>query len=184
MTLTSHGHRIPGSRIDDETYVAVARCGGVVFCTQCIREAAGVPQRPSDTKVILHRWQWDTLVDTLIDSVPSHIQPWMEERFTIRTAPCRLLNKDIPVHYIFFGFKQELTKWRLTNGISPKDTTLARDWPKLQGRRALPVPVYEWDWMRNNIRHQITLQAREVIYEMEAKFGSGPELYRSYERQD
>jgi hypothetical protein len=183
MTRTSHGHHIPGSRIDDEMErVSVARCGGVKLCTQCIRESAGVPQRPSDTKLTLHRWEWDTIADVLIDKVPSYIQTWMDERFTIRTRnPYLQYVTEVPVHYIFFGFKQEMTKWRLKHGISPKDTTLARDWVKLQGLRARPIPVYDWGWMRNNTRHEIALRARHEIYGLESRYGSGPELYRSYD---
>lgn len=129
-------------------------------------------------KLILSRWQWDEITDVLIRSVPMHIQLWMDERFTIRTTPKGAA--DVPVLYIFFGYKQELTRWRLEHGIAAKDTFLARDYAQMQGLRARPVPVYDWGWMSNNIRHNIVLQAREEIYQLEARYGSGPELYRSY----
>lgn len=36
MTLTSHGHHIPGtSREDEDPEAKVARCGGIVLCHHC-----------------------------------------------------------------------------------------------------------------------------------------------------
>ena len=138
-----------------------------------------LPTRPEGwDRIVLSRWQWDEITDILIGSVPVHIQLWMDERFTIKTVPTN--GGDIPVLYVFFGFKQELTKWRLANDISPKDTILARDWGKMEGRMFKPVPVYDWGWMRNNVKHEIILRARDIIYRAEVTFGSGPELYMSY----
>jgi len=40
MALTSHGHHIPGTSSDDESYKRVrARCGGPGLCPQCSKEA-------------------------------------------------------------------------------------------------------------------------------------------------
>lgn len=133
------------------------------------------------SKVIINRWQWDQVSDALIGSVPSHINVWMDERFKIKYAPNCTCRCDIRPLYIFFGYKQELTKWRLANDIAVKDTFLARDWRKMEGLIARPIPVYDWGWMRNNVKHEIVLRAREGIYRLESMYGSGPELYRSYD---
>jgi hypothetical protein len=137
----------------------------------------------SERKVIINRWQWDQVSDTLIGSVPGGIRNWMDEHFKIKTRPIDR-DAEAQVLYIFFGYKQELVKWRVKHGIAAKDTILARDWSKLQGLRFRPVPVYDWRWMRNNVAHEITRQARSAIYHAEDTFGSGPELYRSYNEEE
>ena len=134
----------------------------------------------SDRQVIINRWQWDEISIILIKDVPGGIQSYMDEHFKIKTRPVDR-NAEAQVLYIFFGYKQELVKWRVKNNIAAKDTVLARDWHKLQGLRARPVPVYEWGWLKNNVTHEITTHARSAIYHLEDTFGSGPELYRSYQ---
>jgi len=185
MTLTRHGHHIPHTTdADEDSFVARARCGGVGLCRSCNQDAVaarGTGEDELNRKVILNRWQWDEISDILIGNVPGGIQNYMDEHFKIKTVPTN--GGDIPVLYVYFGFKQELTKWRLKHGIAVKDTVLARDWQKMEGRMFKPVPVYDWGWMRNNVKHEIVLRARDIIYRAEVTFGSGPELYRSYNEE-
>lgn len=135
----------------------------------------------ANRKLIISRWQWDEISSVLIRDTPGRINDWMDERFKIRTSLKTKPHNDIPALYIFFGYKQELVKWRLKHGIDHKDTVLARDWENLKGIRGRPVPVYDWGWMKNNAFHSITRRAREAIYDLEAMYGSGPWLYKSYE---
>jgi hypothetical protein len=134
-----------------------------------------------DRKVIIDRWQWDEISTILFGSTPGGIQDWMDSKFKIKTISYMPRVSEVDVLFIFFGFKQEMEKWRKENGLAPQSVILARDHEKLTGRRFRPVPVYDWGWMSNNKTHEIVKRARDVIYRAEATFGSGPFLYLSYE---
>jgi hypothetical protein len=57
--------------------------------------------------------------------------------------------------------------------ISANDVVLARDWKRLEGRRARPKPVYgNKEWYRLNRDHDIVTNARRQIYNLESLYGT------------
>ncbi|ASR83368.1 hypothetical protein SEA_CATERPILLAR_78 [Arthrobacter phage Caterpillar] len=128
-------------------------------------------------KLEIWQWQFEEMVGLLTATCRNdnkeawdHIWAWSKEHFKIIQRP--VLIPEMPTKYVFFGYKQDATRYRLEHDIDPKDMILARDWKKLEGLRARIVRVnMDGEWSRLNWYHEHHYNARGVCNHIESMCG-------------
>lgn len=123
------------------------------------------------SKLAVRRWQYDEIENILSATMSDEdAEKLVAEHFELAQIPARF--PEVPIVYVFFGYKQDAVHWRLENDVAMKDVVLARDWRKLEGRRGRPKPIYgNREWFRNNRNHEIVKEARQQIYNLEVIYG-------------
>jgi hypothetical protein len=129
-------------------------------------------------KLEIFQWQRDALTE-LFSRKHDTYEEWLKaQRFLdAHFEVVKLEQKggdDIPNVYVFFGYKQDATRYRLEHNIDPKDMVLAKDAEdKLQGLRARPIRVnQDSEWYFHNWQHRISMDARYRMAIMEAYYGT------------
>lgn len=124
----------------------------------------------------IFQWQHDALIDLLIRNCKTY-EDWQNmwqfvgDNFEVRKM--EQIGQDVKAVYIFFGYKQDATRYRLEHNIDPRDMVLARNYDMLMGRRARPIRVNqdsEWYW--HNWNHLMSINARYLMSTLEATYGS------------
>lgn len=123
-------------------------------------------------KIEVSRWQFDGIIAALLNTDNfDEIWTWAHRQMDIRKIPQR--HGDVPMLYVYFGYKKDANAWRIERGIRPRDVVTANDWAKLDGRRGRPVPIaLDCEWSQINWNHENHQRARDVIYRLEAVYGS------------
>ena len=131
-------------------------------------------------KLEVDRWQFECFIEMMYDRRRRNGQEdkefwdmlwaWSRAHMTIRTP--KVLDLELPTKYVFFGYKQDATRYRLENDIDPKDMILARDYEKLEGLHCRIVRVgQDSDWSRLNWHHAISYKTRDMCAHIEAMVG-------------
>ncbi|QFG08756.1 hypothetical protein PBI_INGRID_87 [Arthrobacter phage Ingrid] len=128
-------------------------------------------------KMTIARWQRDALTE-LFGRQAKTFEEWqatqhfLDAHFEIEKLEQKG-GDEIKNVYVFFGYKQDATRYRLEHDIDPRDMVNVKDHHMLVGRRARPIPVNQdskWYWLNWNHRHSI--EARYEMGVMEAYYGS------------
>jgi hypothetical protein len=127
-------------------------------------------------KLEIQQWQRDALVELLGHKVSSH-EEWqkmwafIEAHFEVKKLAQE--GEDVKNIYVFFGYKQDATRYRLEHNIAPRDMVTANDAHLLTGLRARPIRVNQdshWYWL--NWSHRNSIEARYQMSVLEAYYGS------------
>ena len=127
-------------------------------------------------KMLIDQWQRDVLVE-LLGRQQKTFEDWqnmwrfIDAHFEVK--PIEQHGGDLKNVYVFFGYKQDATKYRLEHDIDPRDMVIAANHHMLQGRRARPIRVNEeseWYWL--NWNHDHSIQSRYQMGVMESYYGS------------
>ena len=95
-----------------------------------------------------------------------------QETLEIRKAPKTIEGLDT-VYMDFGGSLDTARAFSDMYGVPRKQIVLARDWRKLEGRRAYVKPVnQDYFWSLLNWNHKNHTDARTKVYQMEARNGS------------
>lgn len=125
-------------------------------------------------KLEVYRWQFELMVGLLMtkqDASFDTIWTFLSEHFQIIRLPQK--GGEMPVVYVFYGYKQDAVRYRIENNIDPKDMVLAREWRKLEGLRARPVIIDQGSkWSDLNWNHEFSIRTRQLVHELEVKYGS------------
>lgn len=128
-------------------------------------------------KLEIYRWQRDALTELFGRECKTY-EEWLDrERFIDAHFEVKQLEQkggdDIKNVYVFFGYKQDATRYRLEHDIDPRDMVLVRNHDMLAGRRARPIRVHQdSEWYFHNFNHQHSIEARYNMAIMEALYGS------------
>jgi hypothetical protein len=126
-------------------------------------------------KLAVYRWQFDNFIEMMTagNRTPFEtVWAWANTHLEIIKIPQKGLG-DIPNVYIFFGYKQDATRYRLEHNIAPKDMVIARDWGLLEGRRARPILIgQDSEWSKLNWNHEHSRKTRQMVHMLEAYYGS------------
>lgn len=131
----------------------------------------------SDGKFEIFQWQHDALIDLLSRSVTSY-EGWKDMwRFVgdhFEVAKQEQNGEDVKNVYVFFGYKQDATRYRLEHDIDPRDMVNVKDaWNLLAGRRARPIRVnQESEWYYHNWNHHMSIEARARMQALETLYGT------------
>jgi hypothetical protein len=132
-------------------------------------------------KLEVERWQFEHFIDLMMgrrirDADKDQkafwdiLWAWSKAHMEIVPPPVKV--PDLPTKYVFFGYKQDATHYRLEHDIDPKDMILARDFDKLEGLRARIIRVgQDSEWSRLNWHHSISYKARDMCNHIEAMVG-------------
>jgi hypothetical protein len=128
-------------------------------------------------KMEIFQWQRDALTE-LFGRQAKTFEEWQKTQQYIdhMFEVTKLEQKggdDIKNVYVFFGYKQDATKYRLEHDIDPRDMVNVKDVDMLVGRRARPIRVgqdSQWYWL--NWNHHWSIEARYQMSVMEAYYGS------------
>lgn len=132
--------------------------------------------RNTPEKLEIFQWQHDALIDLLARKCTSH-QDWQDmwafvgDNFEVQKMI--QTGEDVKNVYVFFGYKQDATHYRLEHDIDPRDMVLVRNYDMLINRRARPIRVgqdSEWYW--HNWNHHMSIEARYLMSVMENTYGT------------
>lgn len=128
-------------------------------------------------KLEIFQWQRDALTE-LFGRECKTFEEWqarwrfIDAHFEVKKID-QLGGDDIKNVYVFFGYKQDATRYRLEHNIDPRDMVNVKDHHMLVGRRARPIRVNqdsEWYWL--NWNHHMSIETRYQMAVMEAHYGS------------
>ena len=128
-------------------------------------------------KLEIARWQRDACTE-LFSSRYKTYEEWLAmEKFIDAHFEVEKLEQkggeDIRNVYIFFGYKQDATRYRLEHDIDPRDMVNVKDTHMLVGRRARPIRVgLDSRWYWNNFHHHYSVEARHQAHILEALYGT------------
>jgi hypothetical protein len=132
-------------------------------------------------KLEVQQWQFEHFIDLMMgrrrreddkDQKAFWDILWKWSRAHMEIVRPKVLDAGLPTKYVFFGYKQDATIYRLEHDISPKDMILARDFDQLEGLRARIVRVgQDSEWSRLNWHHAISYKARDMCNHIEAMVG-------------
>ena len=128
-------------------------------------------------KMTIARWQRDAL-NELFGRQSNSFEEWQDlQRFIDAHFEVEQLEQkgwgEIKNVYVFFGYKQDATRYRVEHDIDPRDMVNVKDHHMLVGRRARPIRVgmdSKWYWL--NINHHHSIEARYQMGIMEALYGT------------
>lgn len=131
----------------------------------------------SDEKLKISRWQRDACSELFSNRAKTY-EEWLDiERFVDAHFEVEQLEQrggdEIKNVYVFFGYKQDATRYRLEHDIDPRDMVNVRDHHMLQGRRARPIRVgLDSKWYFHNFHHHHSVETRYMMSIMEAHYGT------------
>jgi hypothetical protein len=128
-------------------------------------------------KLTIARWQRDALNELLGRQAKTfeewqNLQSFIDAHFEVEKLE-QVGGDEIKNVYVFFGYKQDATHYRLEHDIDPRDMVNVKDVHMLVGRRARPIRVgldSKWYWL--NFNHHNSIEARYQMSVMEAYYGS------------
>ncbi|QGZ17289.1 hypothetical protein SEA_GIANTSBANE_85 [Arthrobacter phage Giantsbane] len=128
-------------------------------------------------KLEIFQWQRDALTE-LFGRDAKTFEEWQtKQHFIDAHFEVKKLEQkggdEIKNVYVFFGYKQDATHYRLEHDIDPRDMVVVSSKHMLVNRRARPIRVgqdSEWYWL--NWNHQHSIDARYYMSVMEAYYGS------------
>lgn len=126
-------------------------------------------------KLELDRWVFEEMVYLLSINGRLTVKEafaFVNEHARIRQIPKKGL-EPIGIVYVFFGYKQDATRYRVENNIDKKEMVVANDWRFLEGRRARPVVIdLDSEWSFRNWNHENHVRARQQVNILESYYGS------------
>lgn len=134
----------------------------------------------SNGKLEVTQWQFEHFIDLMMGrrrrdekddkAFWDILWKWSKAHMEIVKPPVK--DAGLKTIYVFFGYKQDATHYRLFWDIRPEDMILARDFDKLEGLRARIVRVnQDSEWSRLNWHHAISYKARDMCNHIEAMCG-------------
>ncbi|AXH44621.1 hypothetical protein SEA_MEDIUMFRY_77 [Arthrobacter phage MediumFry] len=128
-------------------------------------------------KLEIFRWQRDALTELFGRECKTYEEWLARQQFLDAHFEVKHLEQqggdDIKNVYVFFGYKQDATRYRLEHDIDPRDMVNVKDHHMLVGRRARPIRVGQnSEWYFHNFNHQFSIEARYQMSVMEAYYGT------------
>lgn len=128
-------------------------------------------------KLEVTQWQFEHFIELMMGRRHQNDKEfwdilWAWSRAHMEIVRPKVLDAGMRTIYVYFGYKQDATIYRLEHDIDPKDMILARDFDKLEGLRARIVRVgQDSEWSRLNWHHAISYKARDMCNHTEAMVG-------------
>ena len=131
----------------------------------------------SEEKLKIARWQRDACSELFSRRAKTYeewlaVEQYIDTHFEVESLE-QQGGDEIKNVYVFFGYKQDATRYRLEHNIDPRDMVNVKDYHMLQGRRARPIRVgLDSEWYFNNFHHHYSVEARYLMSIMEAHYGT------------